>query len=93
MRGCHPRGAGTAVPEPEICHVALAEGIYESFYELGDWIEAGAAVGQIHFVQQITREPDPIMAQRAGMLLCTRGPGLVEGDCVAVVARDLELVQ
>lgn len=79
------------VPEPENYHLALAEGIYESFFELGEWVEAGAPLGQIHFVQQISREPEPIVAQRPGMLLCTRGPGFVEiGDCVAVIACDFE---
>lgn len=79
------------VPEPANYHTAMANGIYESFYELGDWIDAGAPIGQIHFVENNTWEPQPIVAQRSGMLLCTRGPGQVEiGDCVAVVARDVE---
>jgi N-alpha-acetyl-L-2,4-diaminobutyrate deacetylase len=79
------------VPEPENYHMAMANGIYESFYELGDWVEAGSPVGQIHFVENIAWEPQPIVAQRSGMLLCTRGPGFVEiGDGVAVVARDLD---
>ena len=79
------------VPEPENYHPALANGIYESFYELGDWVEAGSPLGQIHFIQNIAWAPEPVIAQRAGMLLCTRGPGFVEiGDCVAVVARDLD---
>jgi N-alpha-acetyl-L-2,4-diaminobutyrate deacetylase len=79
------------VPEPENYHLAMADGIYESFYELGEWVEAGKPIGQIHFIQNLTWEPQPILAQRSGMLLCTRGPGFVEiGDSVAVVARDLK---
>jgi N-alpha-acetyl-L-2,4-diaminobutyrate deacetylase len=79
------------VPEPENYHMAMANGIYESFHELGDWIEVGDPIGQIHFIENITWEPQPIIAQRPGMLLCTRGPGIVEiGDSVAVVARDLD---
>lgn len=79
------------VPGPENYHIALVNGIYESFLELGDRIEAGQPLGQIHFVEYPTREPQTIMARRPGMLLCTRGPGHVEiGDCVAVIARDLE---
>jgi len=79
------------VPEPENYHMAMANGIYESFYELGDWVEAGNPIGQIHFVENIAWEPQSIIAQRSGMLLCTRGPGFVElGDSVAVVARDLD---
>ena len=79
------------VPAPENYHTAMANGIYESFYELGDWVEAGEPVGQIHFVENIAWAPQPIIAQRSGMLLCTRGPGFVEiGDSVAVVAHDLD---
>ena len=79
------------VPEPENYHTALANGIYESFVELGDWVEAGRPIGQIHFIQHPTSQPQTIIAQRPGMLLCSRGPGQVEiGDCVAVVAREVE---
>lgn len=82
------------VPEPENYHLAMANGIYESFYELDDWVKAGSPVGQIHFVENIAWEPQPIIAQRSGMLLCTRGPGFVEiGDSVAVVARDLDSLE
>lgn len=50
----------------------------------------GQPVGQIHFVENIVWDPQPIIAQRSGILLCTRDPGFVEiGDSVAVVAREL----
>lgn len=79
------------VPGAENYHVAPAGGIYESFFELGDWIEVGQPIGQIHFPERLSGEPQPIIAQQPGMLLCTRGPGFVEiGDSVAVVAQDLE---
>ena len=79
------------VPEPANYHVALDNGIYESFYKLGEWVETGQSVGQIHFIENFSRDPEPIIARRSGLLLCTRGPGFVDvGDCVAVVARDLD---
>lgn len=79
------------VPEPANYHTVMANGIYESFFELGDWLEVGQPIGQVHFLENHTWDPQPIIAQRSGMLLCTRGPGQVEiGDCVAVVARELE---
>jgi N-alpha-acetyl-L-2,4-diaminobutyrate deacetylase len=82
------------VPGPDNYHTAMANGIYESFYELGGWVEVGQPVGQIHFVEHIGRAPEPIMARQSGMLLCTRGPGFTElGDCVAVVARELEVTE
>lgn len=78
------------VPEPANYHTALTPGIYESFFELGEWVEEGQPVGQIHFIENPGRPPEMILAQRAGALLCTRGPGYVEtGDCVAVVAQDV----
>ena len=79
------------VPGPDYYHTALSTGIYETQFELGDQIEPGQTIGQIHFVENISREPETIIAKQAGMLLCTRGPGYVElGDCVAVIARDLQ---
>lgn len=79
------------VPSPKNYHIAMANGVYESFFELEAWIEAGQPIGQIHFFENPGREPETITAQRSGMLLGRRGPGQVEvGDCVALVARDLD---
>jgi len=79
------------VPEPDYYHTAMANGLYESFYELGESIEAGQSIGQIHFLENVSWQPQIITAQKDGMLLCTRGPGHVEiGDCVAVLAQDLD---
>lgn len=78
------------VPEPACYHVTLYEGIFESFYDLGEWVEAGQPLGQVHFVQQPQREPHRIHAQRSGMLIGRRGPGNVEvGDTVVALACDL----
>lgn len=80
------------VPGAKNYHIAIAGGIYESFFELGDWIEANHTIGQIHFPENFTWEPQPIIAQTSGVLLCTRGPGFVEiGDSVAVLAQDLDV--
>ncbi|MCB0209939.1 MAG: succinylglutamate desuccinylase/aspartoacylase family protein, partial [Anaerolineae bacterium] len=79
------------VPRAENYHIATAGGIYETFFELGDWIDADQQIGQIHFPENLSWEPQPIIAQTSGVLLCTRGPGYVEiGDSVAVLAQDLE---
>ncbi len=78
------------VPGPANYLTAMAAGIYESILELSEPVQAGQALGQIHFVQHPAREPEQIVARCTGMLLCTRGPGQVEvGDCVAVVAQDM----
>lgn len=79
------------VPGPDHYHVAPADGIYETFFRLEEWVEAGRPVGQIHFYEDLGCEPESIVAKRAGMLIITRGPGWVErGDVVAVLAQDLD---
>ncbi len=68
---------------------AQSDGVYESFFELGEVVDASAAVGQIHYPEDPLREPEVMYVQRGGILVGTRGPGFVErGDCVAVTAED-----
>ena len=68
-------------------HAAMSAGIYESYYELGDHVEAGQPMGQIHFAQYPARDAEVVVAQREGMLVGRRGPGYVAvGDMVGVVA-------
>jgi N-alpha-acetyl-L-2,4-diaminobutyrate deacetylase len=77
------------VPGAECYALASADGIYESFLELGDEVQADQAVGQIHFPRDPARPPETLRLPPAGTLLSTRAPGFVErGDTVAVVARD-----
>lgn len=77
-----------AVPDQENYHTAMVNGIYESFLQLGEPVAAGQPLGQIHFIEQPHWQPQPIVAQRSGTLIGTRGPGPVElGDCVALVAQ------
>lgn len=77
------------VPEPENYSYAITNGIYHSRFELGTEVSAGEEIGQVLYPEDPLREPGRIIAQRGGLLVGTRGPGLVErGDCVAVTARD-----
>ncbi len=79
------------VPDADFYHTALSNGLYETCFNLGDWVEAGQPVGQIHFVENLSQPSHPVIAQQSGLLLCTRGPGHVEiGDCVAVLAQPAE---
>jgi predicted deacylase len=65
-------------------------GVYEPFAEIGDAIEAGQPLGQIHDVEDPDRRPRQLMAWRSGVLLGRRVPGLVErGDCVAMIVETL----
>ena len=77
------------IPDADCYQMALSAGIYESFYELGDRVEAGQPLGQIHFVQYPLREAEVMAAKRSGMLVGRRGPGGVAvGDVVGVVAME-----
>lgn len=74
------------IPDGDYYHAAMSSGIYESFHELGDIVEAGKPLGQIHFAQYPQRAPETVVAERSGMLVGRRGPGHVAlGDVVAVV--------
>lgn len=78
---------------PGLAYYSLAKsaGVYESFFELGDWISGGDQIGQIHYLDDISREPNPVIANHSGMIMTRRAPGWVEtGDCLAVVAREME---
>ena len=64
-------------------------GIFEPLVELGAAIEAGQAVGRIHFFDEIDREPVTYDAPRRGFLYARHFPGLIKrGDCLAVLADD-----
>lgn len=69
---------------------APESGMYESLVDLGADVAASQTVGQIHFLERPDREPMPIVAPSAGVLICCRGPSVVtQGDCVAVIAHDV----
>ena len=54
--------------------------------------QAGQPVGQIHFLERPDRDPIHILANTAGVLICTRAPSVVaQGDCVAVIATSRPL--
>ena len=79
------------VETPDLACFALApeDGIYESFLELNEEVEAGASLGQVHFIGRPEREPEMVTAKRAGLLIARRAPGRVRrGDCIALLAVD-----
>jgi N-alpha-acetyl-L-2,4-diaminobutyrate deacetylase len=74
------------IPNAENYHIVTLSGIYESLFELGQWVEKDQILGYVHFADQPTREPEQIVARCGGMLIGIRGPSQVtSGDCVAVV--------
>lgn len=78
------------VPDPSYYHVATVSGVYEPFLDLGEAVEAGQLLGQVHALEDTARAPQPVAAQQSGLLLGVRAPARVErGDCLGVVGRDL----
>jgi predicted deacylase len=57
--------------------------------ELGDAVDEGQEVGQLHILANPTREPVVLKAGQSGVLIAKRSPGKTEaGDSLAVVAHE-----
>lgn len=70
---------------------APESGLWENLAALGQAVEAGQPVGQIHFLESPQREPVPVCAETAGIFLAARSPALVaQGDCVACIAHEVD---
>ena len=70
---------------------APESGLYENLVDLGKEVKVGQTLGLIHFLERPDREPEPVTAASAGVLLGCRGPSLVaQGDCVACVVHDVD---
>lgn len=70
---------------------APESGIYENLVPLGEDVAAGQPVGQVHFLERPDRDPLPVVAATAGVLMACRAPSLVsQGDCVACIAHDVD---
>lgn len=68
---------------------APESGVYENAVDLGEEVSAGQVLGRIHFLERPDREPVPVFAPSAGLLIACRAPSLVsQGDCVACIAHD-----
>ena len=76
-------------PDLDCFVMATEEGVYEPFSNLGETIEAGQPIGQIHRLHLPDHEPVVITARRTGLLICRRAPGQTRsGDCVAITVSD-----
>ena len=72
--------------------MAPASGIYEPFLELGDAVEVGQPLGQIHSIDHAFAAPVPVLARTSGMLFVRRSfPLTQQGECVAVTVRPYSL--
>ncbi len=95
-----PAGAPPSTATPQIVAAEQAEdyvmapvsGIYEPFLELGDAVEEGQALGQVHLIDQPFTPPVKVAALSSGMLISRRAfPLTTQGECVAVVVRPYEM--
>jgi len=79
-----------AATDPRDYLAAPADGLYESFCEVGAEVQAGQAVGQIHFPERADRPPEAVVARTSGVLMGRRAIGVTnQGDNVATIARPI----
>ena len=77
-----------AAEEVEDYVMAPVSGIYEPFCELGDSIEVGQLLGQIHLIEQPFAAPIQVKASTSGILFVRRAfPLTSQGECVAMIVR------
>jgi N-alpha-acetyl-L-2,4-diaminobutyrate deacetylase len=71
--------------------LAPESGVFEVMEDLGERVQGGQTVGQIHFLERPERTPEPVVAQDSGYLITFRAPCLTQqGDCVAVIAEEVD---
>jgi predicted deacylase len=87
-------GAGTRhmMVQDQGCYsFAPASGLFEPHHLAGDEVEESDLAGNIHFVEDVDREPIEVRYRRTGVLWMASGPGRVQrGDVVAVVMSDYD---
>jgi N-alpha-acetyl-L-2,4-diaminobutyrate deacetylase len=77
-------------PDRECYVIAQETGVYEPFFDLGDQVKKGQAMGEIHSLQHGNRKPMTVVAKRTGVLLAKRPLANVSiGDCIGIIAWDL----
>jgi uncharacterized protein len=80
----------TEITGPEAYVYATGNAIIEPNFTLGQEVSEGQVAGWQHYLDEITRDPNPLFFRKSGMVACSRAPGRVEpGDLVAVVVSDI----
>ncbi len=83
----------TIVRATELENYLLAPdtGLWETMVEVGDRVEAGALVGQIHFIDRPEREPARVHAAAGGYVCAVRAIATTDqGDNVVVIGREID---
>lgn len=71
--------------------LAPESGLWETFVDLGERVQAGQAVGQIHFLERPDRPPALVQALTPGVVVVVRAIGpTAQGDNVVVVGREID---
>ncbi|MGI8430657.1 MAG: succinylglutamate desuccinylase/aspartoacylase family protein [Solirubrobacteraceae bacterium] len=70
--------------------LAPESGLWETFVDLGQRVEPGEAVGQIHFLERPDREPAVVHALTAGFVMVVRAiAATAQGDNVVVIGEEI----
>jgi N-alpha-acetyl-L-2,4-diaminobutyrate deacetylase len=68
--------------------LAPESGLWETFVDLGDTVEPGQPVGQIHFLERPDREPAVVHAITGGLVMVVRAIApTAQGDNVVVIGK------
>lgn len=68
--------------------MAPVSGIFEPFLEMGDRVQVGQTIGQIHSTELPFADPVPVVARTGGILFSRCGfPLTHQGACVATIVR------
>jgi predicted deacylase len=71
--------------------LAPESGLWETFVDLGDRVEVGQPVGQIHFLERPGREPEVVTALTAGVVVVVRAIATTaQGDNVVVIGKQID---
>ncbi|MFJ8271647.1 succinylglutamate desuccinylase/aspartoacylase family protein [Streptomyces sp. NPDC094154] len=66
-----------------------ARGLFEPLARIGQQVEEGDPIGQVHPVEELARPSVPVLAHRAGIVAVVRRPPLVDlGDALYHLAAD-----
>lgn len=77
------------IPDLDCFVMAPDDGLYEPFIDLGDAVDAGQAIGQVHYLHHTDKQPWVVHTKAAGTLINKRPPGKVtRGDNIAIFAVD-----
>lgn len=82
---------GVIVDATDVDNYLLApeSGLWETFVDLGQRVEPGEPVGQIHFLERPDREPAVVQALTGGLVMVVRAIApTAQGDNVVVIGRE-----